>query len=262
MQYALVNGQRSQALKGEKGICEQCKSEVIAKCGNIKLHHWAHKIIKDCDRWWEPETEWHRKWKNHFPEEFREVSFIDKNTNEPHRADIYTDKGITLEFQHSHIDPNEQLAREAFYQNLVWIVDGTRLKRDFPRFAKQAERFQQISQGVFKIDFVEECFPPAWITSKVPVVFDFLGTNSEADNQLKNSLYCLFPIRLGRYAIVALLAREQFVKVTTDGQWLIWATQTLNNIRQVNQEIEAHNIRHDSAQMNFKRRLPNNRRRF
>lgn len=42
MQYALVNGVRSQAQKGLQGLCELCNCKVIAKCGNIIIHHWSH----------------------------------------------------------------------------------------------------------------------------------------------------------------------------------------------------------------------------
>ncbi len=45
-----------------------------------------------------------------------------------------TEQGFVIEFQHSPLDPQERAAREAFYQNMVWVVDGTRLKKDYPRF--------------------------------------------------------------------------------------------------------------------------------
>ena len=34
-----------------------------AKCGEEKIHHWAHEKGKsDCDPWAESETKWHRDW--------------------------------------------------------------------------------------------------------------------------------------------------------------------------------------------------------
>ena len=124
MQYALVDGKRKEPTKGLKGTCESCHSEVIAKCGDIKLHHWAHKSIADCDTWWEPETEWHREWKNQFPEAFREVVRRDERTNEVHRADIHTASGVTIEFQNSPISINERKSRDDFYEKLIWIVNA------------------------------------------------------------------------------------------------------------------------------------------
>ena len=225
MQYALVDGQRSQAFKGMNGVCEHCKSSVIAKCGSIKIHHWAHQSTKDCDHWWEPETPWHRDWKNLFVEEFREVLFVDKNTGEPHRADIHTDKGITLEFQNSAISPQEQTSREQFYKNLVWIVNGARLKRDFPRFANDLKRFVLVSKGVFRLDYPEECFSQTWVGRTVPVIFDFLGTETTEIAPEKKPLYCLLPTRLGRYAIIAVLSRAEFVKAISKGNWLPWVNK-------------------------------------
>lgn len=112
MQYALVDGKRSQALKGMKGVCEHCKKDVIAKCGDIKLHHWAHQSTKDCDHWWEPETLWHREWKSLFAEEFREVLFVDKITGEPTALISIPTKGSPLNFSiHISIHKSSPLVR-------------------------------------------------------------------------------------------------------------------------------------------------------
>jgi competence protein CoiA len=124
MQYAVVNEIKTEPLKGLKGICIGCGKQVLAKCGQVKIHHWAHTSIKDCDTWSEPETEWHREWKNRFPAEFREVCFTDKRTGEIHRADVHTNKGVTLEFQNSPISLEELKSREEFYSNLIWIVNA------------------------------------------------------------------------------------------------------------------------------------------
>ena len=44
MKFALLNGERKKAVANLKGaVCQVCKAEVIAKCGDIKIHHWAHK---------------------------------------------------------------------------------------------------------------------------------------------------------------------------------------------------------------------------
>jgi hypothetical protein len=131
MQYALVRGIRSEPLKGEKGICEGCHSEVIAKCGSIKIHHWAHRNIQDCDSWYEPETEWHRDWKNCFPIEYREVPLTNPLTNERHRADIHTAKGVTIEFQNSPISVDERRSRDEFYERIIWVVNGAKFKDNF-----------------------------------------------------------------------------------------------------------------------------------
>lgn len=96
---------------------------MIAKCGPRILHHWAHFGRRQCDPWWENETVWHREWKNHFPEECREVSHIAPD-GEIHRADVKTLTGIVIEVQHSSMTDVERSSREAFYRNMVWVIDA------------------------------------------------------------------------------------------------------------------------------------------
>jgi competence CoiA-like predicted nuclease len=43
MKFAQVNNKRIEAIKGAKGECLFCGSELIAKCGEVYIHHWAHK---------------------------------------------------------------------------------------------------------------------------------------------------------------------------------------------------------------------------
>jgi hypothetical protein len=82
----------------------------------------------DVSRFYRKESTWHRNWKMAFPEQYREKVFVDQATGEMHRADIFTPCGVTLEFQHSPITAVEILSREAFYPNLVWILNGEKLK--------------------------------------------------------------------------------------------------------------------------------------
>lgn len=74
------------------------------------------------------ESPWHRNWKLAFPAELREKSFFSEVENCHHRADIYTQCGTTIEFQHSPISLLELRSRENFYPNLVWVVDGKKFK--------------------------------------------------------------------------------------------------------------------------------------
>ena len=124
MEFALVDGERKSPTKGKRGVCQYCSGEMVAKCGRMKMWHWAHKPKSSCDPWWGPETEWHRQWKEIFPESWREVVHIDEETGERHIADVKTPHGLVLEFQHSPLDRDERISREAFYENMIWIVDG------------------------------------------------------------------------------------------------------------------------------------------
>lgn len=103
---------------------------MVAKCGPRIMHHWAHASRRDCDPWWENETEWHRQWKSLFPEDCREVSHT-ADDGEVHRADIKTSTGIIIEIQHSGITDAERHSREAFYKNLVWVIDGRAFRQNF-----------------------------------------------------------------------------------------------------------------------------------
>ncbi|MGL4283688.1 MAG: competence protein CoiA, partial [Eubacterium aggregans] len=130
MQLALVDGQRVEAFLGGKGQCPNCGAGVIAKCGTRVIHHWAHEARKDCDPWWENETEWHRAWKNLYPNECREISHTAPD-GEIHRADIKTNTGIVIEIQHSAMTDEERVSRENFYGNMVWVIDGSGFKKNF-----------------------------------------------------------------------------------------------------------------------------------
>jgi competence protein CoiA len=46
MKFAIVYGFKTEALKGVKGICPNWASELIAKCGEFKINHWAHKGVR------------------------------------------------------------------------------------------------------------------------------------------------------------------------------------------------------------------------
>lgn len=143
MQYAIFEGMRSIPIAtGQRADCPGCGNEVLSKCGEINVHHWAHLSGVDCDLWSEPETPWHRNWKNRFPEEWREV-FIKNGSGEWHRADVAIPGGPVIEFQHSNLNSEEIRKREEFYtkhaNGIIWIVDGEEfmdrwVRRSWERF--------------------------------------------------------------------------------------------------------------------------------
>lgn len=130
MQLALFEGKKIEAFEGGRGNCPICGTVTIAKCGPKIIKHWAHFRLKDCDSWWENETQWHRDWKNNFPLECREVSHIAPD-GEIHRADVKTPTGIVVELQHSPMSDRERISREEFYKNLVWVIDGREFQKNF-----------------------------------------------------------------------------------------------------------------------------------
>lgn len=130
MEYALVDGERREAAPKQAGTCPVCGSRMIPKCGTKVLWHWAHQGRKHCDPWWENETEWHRAWKSCFPDQWREQVHFDA-TGEKHVADVKTPSGIVLEFQNSPMPSAELAAREHFYGNMLWIVNGLPFREHF-----------------------------------------------------------------------------------------------------------------------------------
>ncbi len=215
MHFAVVGDEpRAVPAKGLKGACPSCGGAMIAKCGEQKIHHWAHQGLRSCDAWWEPETIWHRSWKDMFPKEWQEHIARDEG-GEKHIADVRTEHGVVVEFQHSHLAPDERRAREAFYKSLVWVVNGTRLKRDFPRFEEASKTFAKTEfRSVRIVQFPEECFRKAWLDSPVPVLFDFRESSDDAvlpADKTRELLWCLLPGRVHGRAAVAMLTRSYFV---------------------------------------------------
>lgn len=174
MKFALVNGERQEAQPNLSGNCPNCDHPMIAKCGEVKIWHWAHQGKRLCDPWWENETEWHRKWKDRFPTHWQE--YVHRAANgEKHIADVKTDRGWVIEFQHSYIKPEERRSRDFFYPKLVWVVNGVRRKRDRAQFLNAWERGIPVgSNSVVKRAFSDECvLLREWAGSHAPIFFDF-----------------------------------------------------------------------------------------
>lgn len=178
MQFAILNGERTKPSKGLRATCPNCGSIMIAKCGDYVVHHWAHLSKKMCDPWWETETEWHRKWKEHFPEECREVVVQDSRTGERHIIDVKSPSGAIIEFQHSPITEDERLARENFYstqtRNLIWVLDCSERSLKFI-FYQGFTRDNSFKMGVDKeINWYgRHKILHKWSKSKAFVLLDF-----------------------------------------------------------------------------------------
>jgi hypothetical protein len=175
MKFAVVGEERREAQPGLSGKCPVCSNAMIAKCGEIKVPHWAHRAIRNCDPWWEPETDWHRAWKDQFPEHWQE--FIQQaEDGERHIADVKTEYGVVVEFQHSFLRRDERESREKFYQKMVWVVNGLRRKRDAERFFVSVNTATVINRGPLIVAFRllrEGALLRDWGACPVPVYFDF-----------------------------------------------------------------------------------------
>jgi competence CoiA-like predicted nuclease len=129
MLYALIDGIKSNATPNSAALCPFCKSEMIAKCGEFKSWHWAHKRIVDCDTWYKPETEWHRRWKKVFGIANCEIILHKESVR--HIADVKTIHGRIIEFQNSPINLETLESREEFYDDMIWIINGNHFSSNF-----------------------------------------------------------------------------------------------------------------------------------
>jgi len=172
VKFALVNGVRREPTSGLKGNCPACGGETISKCGEIVVHHWAHKS-RDCDKWSEGETQWHRDWKNCFPSDWQEVVHKDESGN-IHRADITNAHNWVIEFQHSYLKTEEIVARNDFYKNIIWIVDAQKPNKGQQQFLKTLEsgnNFSRTPRSCLVLKNIASIFKK-WSLNKEFVFFD------------------------------------------------------------------------------------------
>jgi hypothetical protein len=185
---------------------------MIARCGELRAPHWAHKGRLFCDPWWENETEWHRAWKDLFPADWQEIVHV-AGDGERHIADVKTGDGWVIEFQHSYIRSEERRSREAFYPRLVWLVDGTRRKRDRSQLINAWNQGVQVGQNWLRKASLDDCgLLREWAGGKAPIFFD-LGD--------VEALWCLFTKSTNEFwAYISPFSRAQFVEchrsTTTD----------------------------------------------
>ncbi|MGF6176267.1 transposase-like protein [Ensifer sp. 4252] len=197
MKFALVEGGRREATPASRGECPMCGVAVISKCGTKKLWHWAHRSVQICDHWWESETEWHRAWKNEFPASYQEVRCVAPG-GELHIADVRTEAGIVLEFQHSDISASERASRENFYGRMVWIVDGGRGKNDSPKFEAAVRNAIVIEDAPLRLLMSGRANPvlERWAGSRRPVFVDFGEAQSDLSFVAREKVLWYSPRRI------------------------------------------------------------------
>lgn len=205
MKFALFDGQRQEAQPNLSGECPGCGQPMVAKCGEVRIWHWAHQGTSLCDPWWENETEWHRNWKNQFPDRWQEFVYRADN-GEKHVADVRTDHGWVIEFQHSYIKPEERRSRDAFYGKLVWVVDATRRKSDGAQFAEALQAGTPVGGNphVRRVRLDECRLLREWSGSPAPIFFDFGN---------EPMLWWLLARRPDEPAYVALFPRSGFIEI-------------------------------------------------
>lgn len=214
MKFANVDGLKREAQPNLRGECRDCNTRMTAKCGDHNLWHWAHYRKSECDRWWEPETSWHREWKNEFPEDWQEVRHSAPD-GEVHRADVKTAKENVLEFQYSVISPAERVSRENFYKPMNWVVCGTNWKRDLPSFQKALKSALPISFAPLKLlmPVKGSSILERWAGSLCPVYLDFGNVNFHEPYEFHEPvLWRLKFNKQGTHAIAIPVSRRNFIE--------------------------------------------------
>lgn len=127
MLIAVQNQKRIKAYKGaENCSCPICNQEVVAKCGELMIWHFAHKTNDNNCIFGKGKGNWHYLWQNKFPIDCVEY----KKDN--HIADIFI-KETAIELQESPISLEEIKERNLSWgDNTIWIVSA-----DKPGFEEQ-----------------------------------------------------------------------------------------------------------------------------
>lgn len=153
MKFALLNNDRIEARPKLVAECIYCGEKVRSYCGKIMVHHWKHVKLKECDNWHEFETEWHRNWKNKFEKENQEVVMFDSENREKHIADVHLKNiNLTIEFQHSPLEIQEIQSREAFYENMIWVVDLIPFKKYISFTSNFQKAFDAFTNNIINSD--------------------------------------------------------------------------------------------------------------
>lgn len=216
--FALVDGIRSEAKPKLRGKCCECDSVMISKCGTRRIPHWAHLTGQSCDSWHEPETAWHRAWKNNFPDEWQEIS-LRAPSGEIHRADVRTKHGCVIEFQHSPLSVAERVSREKFYEPMVWVVNGLRTRRAKRSFFNGLRSRLPIDQKMFLyLMTADECsILEEWAGSSRLVFFDFGEWEQGVDLFANRVLWSLSPKSPKGQALLNPVPVETFIKEISEG---------------------------------------------
>lgn len=99
---------------------------VVAKRGNVKKHHYAHKNseegLQSCSKGL---GSWHRAMQDRIKPEYLEIRFF--YHQKLHIADVYTPAGIVVEYQSSIVPPTLIHEREEYYaryaKDIVWVFN-------------------------------------------------------------------------------------------------------------------------------------------
>jgi len=113
------------ALAYKQYFCVRCGREVTISKKKFGIKSYAHSRGQSCLTDKNPFSDWHDKWKEKFPAEFREIP-ASNSSGDSRRADVLMG-GYVLEFQSSRMASKEFDARNKFWTGLgykiIWIFN-------------------------------------------------------------------------------------------------------------------------------------------
>jgi hypothetical protein len=119
--------------------------------------------------------------------------------------------GRVLEFQHSPISEEERRSRETFYQSMIWIVDGTRRKRDIKSF--RSTIYMENRKPLVYSGYLDECaLLRDWVGRPVDVIFDLGEHEQDVQTFGKSVLWQLHPDPNG-HVILTPIYTQVFVEL-------------------------------------------------
>jgi len=135
MLLAVKDGTRVRPTRtGERGTCPVCEGEVVSRCGEINVWHWAHRVVTGCDPWIEQESAWHAEWKSLVPETWIEI-IIEKD-GKRRCADIRLPNGRVVKLQRTPLSPEQIREYESFFGAMLWIFDVREARETTDAFGK------------------------------------------------------------------------------------------------------------------------------
>src|SRR5690606_22422348 len=120
----------------------------------------------------------------------------------------------------------------AFYDDMLWVVDGMRRKRELPRFFQELKHWRRWNKHIFSSPYVEEALPAEWLRCSKPVFFDFGEVDETSRPRLTGSddLWCLLPGSVGGQGVVAAIPRTMFIESCRNGRVAVDARHLLQII--------------------------------
>ncbi len=137
------NGNQAMAWKvsrGEEYFCPECRSNLVLRKGEIKVHHFAHKVSDACD-YGAGESEDHRRAKFGLYESLQrdpQIAYVglEERIGQHQRADVFfvtrSGEPVAIEMQRSNLSVPEIQRRTLGYTGIgvatLWVALGLKPK--------------------------------------------------------------------------------------------------------------------------------------